>query len=97
MAARPIPTISTPIVPAKFCQMIRRVQRAIAKVSVNFARSLPTRQHLRSRAQRQYRTHRNADNGFGESGRIIDPITDHRDDGAMADEIFDACPFVLRK
>ena len=41
-AASPTPTASTAMVPAKFCQMMARVRRAITTVSTNFTRSLPS-------------------------------------------------------
>ena len=83
------PTVSTAIVPVKFCQMMRRVLPRDCE-DVDEANEVVAQQHDIGTLTRHIgaRAHGNADICLGERRSIVDTVPQHRDHATPADQIF---------
>ena len=95
--ARAMPAMSTRIVPAKFCQMMRRVRRA-TRHRVDEAGKVVADQHDVGALPRDVgaRAHRDADARGGESRSVVDAVAHHGDRPAAVHERANALELRLR-
>ena len=77
-AAIAMPTRSTTMVPAKFCQMTRRVHRAVGRSPRTCPGRCRAARRRRSRARRRCLSPSRRHAGLGQGRRVVHAIADHR-------------------